>query len=187
MGMANTTWTFEELRDVDEINFYNHVKSKRGEGADMTDVLKQIQVIGRDNARTPVQWDDSHAAGFTSGKPWIKVNEDYKEWNIQKQQGDHTSVLSFWKRLLKIRKEHTGLVYGFFKMLDKKNEEVYAYTRTDDIYEYLVICSFSKKEVVWECPTERGDLLMSNYPIEDDSGREMSLRPYEARLYCRKY
>ena len=184
--MANTTWTYEELRDVDEINFYNFEKAKRGEGADMSDVLEQIQVIGRDNARTPMQWNDSDSAGFTTGKPWIKVNKDYREWNVQKQQETPISVLSFWKTLLKLRKQHTGLVYGIFKMLDRKNEEVYAYTRNDDTNQYLVMCSFSKKEVTWECPIERGDLLISNYVVEEDGEQKVKMRPYEARVYCHK-
>ncbi|KAL9113335.1 MAG: hypothetical protein Q9187_007629, partial [Circinaria calcarea] len=182
IGMTNTTWTYEELRDIDEINFYNFEKAKRGEGADMSDVLKQIQVIGRDNARTPMQWNDCDSAGFTTGRPWIKVNEDYKEWNVQKQQDNPTSVLSFWKTLLKIRKQHTGLVYGIFKMLDRTNEEVYAYTRTDETNHYLVICSFSKKEVTWEYPVERGNLLISNYSVQEVGEQKVKLRPYEARV-----
>ncbi|KAA6410052.1 MAG: glycoside hydrolase family 13 [Lasallia pustulata] len=188
MGMANPKhWTYEELRDLEEINFYDEEKRKRAEGAGMGDVLARIQVIGRDNARTPMQWDDSRSAGFTTGAPWIKVNEDYKAWNVAKQEGDSGSVLVFWKTLLKVRKERRGLVYGYFKMLDRGNEQVYAYTRTDDRYEYLVVCSFSGETVLWDCPVERGELLLSNYSVgEGEVDNQMSLRAYEGRLYCRK-
>ena len=182
--MANSTWTYEELRDLEEINFYDAEKAKRGKDADMTDVLKQIQVIGRDNARTPMQWDDSRAAGFTTGKPWIKVNEDFTTWNVKKQESDPASVLSFWKRLLELRKMHLGLVYGRFGMVDRENENVYAYTRTDEAHEYLVVCSFSSETVTWESPVKGDQLLISNYPVQEDSV-VFKLRPYEGRIYYR--
>ena len=133
-----------------------------------------------------MQWDDSRGAGFTTGTPWIKVSEDYKAWNVEKQEGDSGSVLAFWKTLLKTRKEHRGLVYGYFEMLDRGNEQVYAYTRTDDRHEYLVVCSFSGETVLWDCPVERGELMLSNYSVgEGEVDNRMSLRAYEGRLYCR--
>ena len=184
LGMANPQhWKYDELRDLEEINFYDGEKAKRPEGADMEDILRKIQFIGRDNARTPMQWDDSESAGFTTGKPWIKTNPDYKVWNAKSQQGDKSSVLTFWTQMLKLRKEHPCLVHGWFKMLDQENESVYAYTRADDEGQYLVVCSFSKSDVAWTCPVKAGTLLIGNYTTGEEAGDTMNLRPYEARIY----
>jgi oligo-1,6-glucosidase len=186
IGMANArNWTFDELRDVEEINYYNQEKAKRGPDADMSDVLAEIQRIGRDNGRMPVSWDESMNAGFTTGTPWIKVNEDYREWNVARQEKDEDSVLAFWRKLLRLRREEKGLVYGRFEMLDWENEHVYAYTRSTEEVEYLVVCSFSDKEVDWDCPTKGGRVILSNYgPHPGEAGHRevVKLRPYECRL-----
>lgn len=183
MGMANpSSWTFEELRDLEEIQYYESQKEK---GADLVDALKQIQRIGRDNARTPVQWNSEKNAGFTTGIPWIKVNDDYMEWNVETQlANENESVLGFWKQLLKLRKKHPALVHGTFKMLDWENEQVYAYTRGDGKARYLLVCSFSEKEVTWTSPVEPGEVLISNYSVQGSSSeKELRLKPFEGRLY----
>lgn len=146
VAMANpSSWSFEELRDLEEIQYYEAVKAQNG---DLENALKQIQRIGRDNSRTPMQWNAGINAGFTSGTPWIRLNEDYKTWNVEAQlaAGDK-SVLGFWKTLLKIRKQHPDLVTGTFHMLDRDNENVYAYTRAGEGGQYLVVCSFSEDEL----------------------------------------
>ena len=184
--MANSTWTFDELRDVEEINFYNEEKAKRPAGADMSNVLDSIGLMGRDNARTLMQWDGSANAGFSSGeKTWIKVNPDYEEWNVERQVGVEGSVLEFWRGLLRVRKENRGLVYGRIGMVDRDNEDVYAYTRTDGGLEYLVVCSFRDWVVEWECPVERGELLVGSYPFAGEEGKMLHLRPYEGRIFKR--
>ena len=186
IGMANSTWTVDELRDVEEINFYHEEKARRPVGADMSDVLDRVGLMGRDNARTLMQWDGSANAGFsTSGKPWIKVNPDYEEWNMEKQLGDGESVLEFWRGLLRVRKENKGLVYGRLGMVDRDNEDVYAYTRTDEKIEYLVVCSFRDRAVEWNCPVERGEVLVGSYPSASEAGKTLHLRPYEGLVFRR--
>lgn len=183
IGMVNpASWDFEELRDLEEIQYYEAVAAKNG---DTQEALKQIQRIGRDNSRTPMQWNANVNAGFTSGTPWIKPNQDYKEWNVEAQlMGPEMSVLKFWKLVLSTRKEHKGLVRGEFKMIDYENENVYAYTRTDTRGQYLVVCSFSENEVDWVCPMNRGSLLIGNYPLkENEDGHTLNLQPYEGRVY----
>lgn len=183
IGMANpASWDFDELRDLEEIQYYEAVEAKNG---DIQDALKQIQRIGRDNSRTPMQWNSDINAGFTSGTPWIKVNQDYKEWNVEKQStSSGISVLKFWKLVLKTRKEHVGLIRGKFEMLDYENENVYAYTRTNAEGQYLIVCSFSEKQVEWKCPVAHGSLLLGNYAEKDDeTGDLVSLQPYEGRVY----
>ena len=182
IGMANPqTWTFEELRDLEEIQYYEDVKAK---GGDLEDALKQIQRVGRDNARTPMQWNKERHSGFTSGEPWIKVNEDYLEWNVEAQLHSSDSVLEFWKKLLKFRKEHPALITGDFKILDWENQDVYAYNRTDEKEQYLVVCSFSKEEVNWDSPVETGYFVLGNYPYDGQSREaKLKLKPFEGRLY----
>jgi oligo-1,6-glucosidase len=183
IAMVNpSSWSFEELRDLEEIQYYEAVKAQN---RDLEDALKQIQRIGRDNSRTPMQWSAENGAGFTSGTPWIKVNEDYKEWNVESQlASEDESVLGFWKQLLKIRKQHPALVTGTFTMLDYENESVYAYTRTGEGSRYLVVCSFSENKVTWESPIETGVLLLGNHTIEDNkTGIILKLKPFEGRLY----
>ncbi|KKP06435.1 trehalose-6-phosphate hydrolase [Trichoderma harzianum] len=183
IGMANpATWDFDELRDLEEIQYYAAFEAKNG---DIKDALKQIQRIGRDNSRTPMQWNADSNAGFTSGTPWIKVNQDYKEWNVETQStSSGMSVLKFWKLVLRTRKEHPGLIRGKFEMIDYENENVYAYTRTDAAGQYLIVCSFSEKQLEWKCPVARGSLLLGNYGGKDnENGDLLSLRPYEGRVY----
>jgi oligo-1,6-glucosidase/alpha-glucosidase len=166
------------------LNKFNFTK-RRKKGGDLADALKQIQRIGRDNARTPMQWNSERNAGFTTGVPWIKVNDDFKEWNVEAQLAKQDeSVLGFWKQLPKLRKKHSALVHGTFKMLDWKNEEVYAYTRGNCEAQYLLVCSFSENEVTWPSPVETGEILMSNYPTAGKSSeRKLTLKPFEVRLY----
>lgn len=184
IAMANpTSWSFEELRDLEEIQYYEEVKARNG---DIEDALKQIQRIGRDNSRTPMQWNTEHGAGFTSGTPWIKLNDDYKVWNVEAQLAtEDKSVLGFWKKLLKIRKQHPALVAGSFTMLEHDNQSVYAYARANDTDQYLIVCSFSQDEVTWTSPVEPGSLLFGNYVLteEEDAANILRLRPFEGRLY----
>ena len=187
IGMANSCWAFDDLRDVEEINFYNEVKAKRPEGADMSDVLESIGLMGRDNARTPMQWDGSANAGFSTGnKTWIKTNPDFKEWNVEKQEGVEGSVLEFWRSLLKVRKENKGLIYGRVEIVDHDSEDVYAYKRTDEGVEHLVVCSFRDREVEWQCPVEMGELVLGTHS-DVKVGSAMKLKPYEGRIYGRSY
>ena len=183
IAMVNpSTWSFEELRDLEEIQHYESIKAQNG---DLEDALQQIQRIGRDNSRTPMQWSGERSAGFTSGTPWIKVNGDYNEWNVEAQlASEDSSVLGFWKRLLEARKRHPALVTGTFEMLDYENQSVYAYRRVGKAEKYLVVCSFSEKEVAWESPVEKGALLLGNYAGGDGGSKSLlRLRPFEGRLY----
>jgi oligo-1,6-glucosidase len=183
IAMVNpSSWTFEQLRDLEEIQYYESVQAQ---GGDLEDALRQIQRIGRDNSRTPMQWSREKGAGFTAGTPWIKVNSDYEIWNAEAQlASEDKSVLGFWKRLLKIRKRHQALVTGTFEMIDYDNQSVYAYTRVDEARKYLVVCSFSEEEVEWQSPVDKGTLLLGNYALGDGETEGMlKLRPYEGRLY----
>ena len=144
--------------------------------------MASIYAKGRDNARTPMQWDATENAGFTKGVPWIKVNPNYKEINAASQTEDKTSVYHYYKRLIALRKKYDVFVDGHFRMLLEEDENIFAYLREAKEQNLLVICNFYEKTI--QCPLEdlrrKGTLLITNYKgTEDDS----ILRPYEARIY----
>ncbi|KAK4493642.1 hypothetical protein PRZ48_014827 [Zasmidium cellare] len=187
IGMANARkWAYDELRDLEEINHFDAVRDTRSPGTDMDDVLSDIRRIGRDNSRMPLSWDDSVNAGFSNGSPWIKICEDYREWNVASQLHYTDSVLTFWRTLLDLRKRELTLVYGRFTMLDEPSETVYAYTRSSDAEQFTVVCSFAPCEVQWQGAIGAGDLILSNYTETGrkvDGERSMVLKPFECRLY----
>jgi len=137
--------------------------------------------MSRDNARTPVQWDGSPHAGFTTGTPWLPVNPDHAEWNAEAQRRDPRSVLSHYRRLIALRHENPVVALGDFAMLLPEHDDVYAFTRTLDSDVLLVVCNLSRTPypLVELLPEARnGRLLLGNLPDEDPD----TLRPWEARV-----
>jgi len=187
IGMTNVKFdSLEDWKDVETLNAYRNLVT---EGGTLTheEMMKAIQAKSRDNARTPVQWDDSPKAGFTTGKPWIKVNPNYKEINIKAAAKDPESVLHYYKELIRIRKEHAVVVYGSYTPLLEGSEQVYAYLRVFYEEALLVVANFTSGSPVF---TYNGDLhwtnhrlLISNYPAAQTDPHSFTLRPYEARVY----
>jgi len=127
IGMANFPWrSASELRDIES---RNHLAEELSQGADPQEVLRRVAISSRDNARTPVQWDASPGAGFTSGEPWIAVNPDHLEWNAQAQREDPASVLAHYRRLVALRHDWPVVALGDFSMLLPEHGQVYAFTR----------------------------------------------------------
>ncbi|KAL6249198.1 hypothetical protein RBB50_004261 [Rhinocladiella similis] len=192
IGMYNYPmhWGVEELRDVDSINAYNEVMHHhKGDKLWLKKALKGLQLVGRDNARLPVQWDASANAGFTTGRPWIRVHDDYENVNVKKQLGDEKSVLSFWKRMIRLRKEHgeTMIFSREFEVWDKWDQDVFTFTKThpDRKETLLVFLNFSHEEQPLHYPTALKDahkeLLVSSV---DEVGQYLS--PWEGRVYLYK-
>ncbi len=183
LGMTNVYYDIEEFRDIETINVY---KERIEEGYTHEEVMHSIHVKSRDNSRTPMQWDDSENAGFTTGTPWIKVNPNYTTINAAAQVGKEDSVFQYYKTLIRLRKENPVFVDGVFKMLAPRNPQVFAYTRTTEDTELLVICNFFDKET--KCPLRKSfrpyQLLLTNETENQDMG---VLKPYEARMYIKKY
>ena len=143
-----------------------------------------LKVSSRENARTPVQWSADANAGFTTGTPWLRVNPNYTEINVQRQENDPDSVLHCYRQLIRLRREYPVFRNGRFRLLLPEDENVFAYTREDGASELLVLCSFCGREIADPLAgRERGELLIANYPDEKPD----SLRPYEARMYLRRY
>jgi len=186
IGMTNVRFeTIGEYKDIETLNMYKERVLENGENVD--DIMTSIYTKGRDNARTPVQWDDTANAGFTEGTPWIKVNPNYPEVNAQKALEDPDSIFHYYKKLIELRKKHEIIVYGSFDMLYEDHPEVFAYTRTLNDETLLVVTNFSGNihGFTWEHPTNfaEKELLISNYDVKDEDVREFTLRPWEARVY----
>ena len=181
LGMTNVQYDIEDYKDCEIINMY-HERLEKGYSKD--EIMKSIYAKGRDNARTPMQWDDSANAGFTTGTPWIKVNDNYDKINAKSQVDDSDSIFSCYKKLVQLRKDYPVFVDGKFTLLLEDDENIFAYSRKNEENTMLVVCNFFDKEIPMplakEC--EGMEVLISNYKDTSDMS---VLRPYEARMYIR--
>ena len=184
IGMTNTTFEDpEKIRDVESENFLE-AALERGESFE--DVRPLLEARSRDNARTPMQWDDSEYAGFTDGEPWIHVNDNYTEINVEAARAEDDSIWHYYHDLIELREERDVFVYGDYELLAPDHDEVYAYRRTLGEEELVVVCNFFDGEPTVEFPVGQGDLLLGNYPDSTDGqDGSLELRPYEARIYER--
>lgn len=181
LGMTNVQYDIEDYKDCEIINMY-HERLEKGYSKD--EIMKSIYAKGRDNARTPMQWDDSANAGFTTGTPWIKVNDNYDKINAKSQVDDPDSIFSCYKKLVQLRKDYPVFVDGKFTLLLEDDENIFAYSRKNEEKTMIVVCNFFDKEIPMplakEC--EGMEVLISNY---NDTSDMSVLRPYEARMYIR--
>ncbi|MCJ8210660.1 alpha-glucosidase [Mucilaginibacter sp. RS28] len=183
LGMTNAGFkTIEDYRDVSALNEYQHVKNMSG---DVEAYLKELSFSSRDNGRTPFQWNDKKNAGFTTGTPWLDVNQNYKTINAAAQEKDPNSCLNYFRRLTKLRKDNPVLVYGKYTLLDKDNPQVYAYTREWQGKRMLVLLNFSDKEAQTSVALSGNPkLLLNNYQDElKTKGIAMLLKPYQALVF----
>ena len=184
IGMTNVK--FDSIYDYNDVKGINIYKEKLAEGLTKEEALKYVWTVSRDNSRTPMQWDDSINSGFTEGKPWINVNENYKNINVQAQLKDEKSILNFYKKMITIRKEYKTLIYGSYDLILDEDEKIYAYTRTMGNEKFIVIVNLSHDEAKYNYEEELNyeGLLLSNYNVDKHNTiKEFILRPYEARLY----
>ncbi|TWJ00908.1 oligo-1,6-glucosidase [Mucilaginibacter frigoritolerans] len=181
LGMSNPGFTkIEDYRDVSLLNEYHH---QLNIGGSIPDFLKEAKFSSRDNSRTPFQWDSSVNAGFTTGTPWIKVNDNYKTINVAAEEKDKNSCLNYFRKLTKLRKENLVLVYGKYTLLDKDNPKVYAYTRELDGKKLLIVLNFTSTvaEVKTGYDLSTAKLVLSNY--EGSISDKSKLLPYQAVVY----
>jgi oligo-1,6-glucosidase len=187
IGMTNVRFpSIEDYRDIETLNMYKERVEEYGE--DPQEVMEKIYYKGRDNARTPMQWDDSENAGFTTGTPWIQVNPNYKEINVKAALADPNSVFHYYKKLIQLRKQHDIIVYGTYDLILEDDPYIYAYTRTLGNEKLIVITNFSEHTPVFQLPDDitynTKELLISNYDVDEaEELKEIRLRPWEARVY----
>lgn len=188
IGMTNVQ--FEDISDYKDIETLNMYKEKIEHGVPKDVLMKGIYAIGRDNARTPIQWDPSKNAGFTEGTPWISVNPNYVDINVENALRDKNSVFYYYQNLIKLRKENEIVVYGDLRLLYEENENIFSYIRTYNDKMLLVILNFFEIEVEFKLTEEieykHVKLLISNYEVENSKISSIILRPYEARVYAIK-
>lgn len=188
LGMTNVKFErIDEYRDVELLNFYR--EATEDHGWEHEQVMKSVYAKGRDNARTPMQWDDRPNAGFTSGQPWIGINPNYKDINAEEALRDPDSIFHYYKRLIALRKQHPIMIYGSYDIVAKDHEQIYAYTRELDGQTWLVVLNFSDMEVNFELKASLDErrsqhLIIANYDeVPEMENGSLRLRPYEARVY----
>jgi oligo-1,6-glucosidase len=186
IGMTNIKFdSIKDYRDIETLNYYKEAKAK---GMAEKDILQRIHAKSRDNSRTPMQWNNEKNAGFSKGTPWIKVNPNYTQINVEKAKNDPDSIYHYMKELIKLRKESPVLVYGKFDMLADDDPNIFAYTRTLGKEKMLVVLNFSDKANQLDLPSNvdmsKATMVMDNYKNSNAiAGSQLELKPYEARVY----
>ncbi|MGL5296694.1 MAG: glycoside hydrolase family 13 protein [Culicoidibacterales bacterium] len=185
IGMTNVKFaTIEEYDDIETRNMY---AERIEQGYTNDEIMTSIYAKGRDNARTPMQWDTSVHGGFTEGTPWLAMNPNFTEINVEQALADKNSIFYHYQRLIALRKQHQCIVYGTFTMLDETNEHVFAYLREYEDETILVVCNFTDHETTFTfeqaSDVEYGTIMIANYTTAPAITQTMTLRPYEAIMY----
>ncbi len=183
LGMTNVR--FEDINEYNDIETLNMYKDRISKGYSHDEIMASIYAKGRDNARTPMQWDSTENAGFTTGKPWLKVNKNYKFINAEDCLQDKDSIFYHYKKLINIRKHNDTIIYGDYKLLLPEDKNVFAYSRELNGDKIVVVCNFYDKEVNLNFKEDFNnvEILLSNYKDSSILMKDLKLRPYEAIMY----
>ena len=183
LGMTNVR--FDDINDYNDIESLNMYKDRLSKGYSHNEIMESIYAKGRDNARTPMQWDDSENAGFTTGTPWLAVNKNYDKINAKQCLQDENSIFNHYKKLIDIRKNNDTIIYGDYKLLCEDDENIFAYVRELNGDKILVVCNFYDKDVEFkfEGDFNYSKVLLSNYNDSSKMIEKLKLRPYEAVMY----
>lgn len=179
LGMTNIQLPIEQYRDVEIQNFY---RKRMAEGYPEAEVLRSIYAKGRDNARTPMQWDDTSNAGFTTGTPWLPVNPNYTTVNAGAELTDPDSVFAYYQKLIALRKQYPVFVDGDFTLREEEHPCLFVYERALGKEQLLVVCNFGDESTPWTLPEgwENAETLIENLPAQTGT-----LQPWEARILLR--
>lgn len=180
LGMTNIRLELEQYQDLESLNLF---RERTAQGYDPQDVMRSIRARGRDNARTPMQWTAGENAGFTTGTPWLPVNENHRFLNAEAELADPDSVFHYYRRLIALRKQYDVFRDGRFTLLCPEDPQIFAYTRDTDTAHMLVVCNFSGENADFPIPEQfrHAETLIANYP-----GRTQTLRPWEAKILYRE-
>ena len=183
LGMTNVR--FDDINDYNDIESLNMYKDRLSKGYSHNEIMESIYAKGRDNARTPMQWDDSENVGFTTGTPWLAVNKNYDKINAKQCLQDENSIFNHYKKLIDIRKNNDTIIYGDYKLLCEDDENIFAYVRELNGDKILVVCNFYDKDVEFkfEGDFNYSKVLLSNYNDSSKMIEKLKLRPYEAVMY----
>jgi alpha-glucosidase len=185
IGMTNTR--FDGIEDFNDVFAKNEFAQQRAKGVSAEAIIAELAITSRDNSRTPMQWDASPNAGFTSGRPWLKVNPNYPAINVAQQEADPDSVLNYHRRLIALRKGEPALVHGRYELLMETDPQIYAYTRTLGDERVVVIANLSAKDAEFHeagLELRNAGLLLANHEVAPHADADrITLRPFEARIY----
>ena len=180
LGMTNIGFTkIEQYKDIAAINGY---KKAATDGEDLDHYLKKLNLLSRDNGRTPMQWDDTNNAGFSSETPWLPVHENHTTVNVANQQNDHNSVLNHFRKMVALRKDNLLLVYGEYEIIQEEHPTIYAYSRTLDDEQMKILLNFSESESSISLPNfdHSKKVLINNYNEFSVDKDTITLKPYQA-------
>lgn len=183
IGMTNVQ--FASIEDYDDVSAKNMYRLRREAGVPHQEIMEIIWASGRDNSRTPMQWSDVANAGFTTGTPWLKVNPNYKQINVEAQQQDPASILNFYKKMIRLKKQYEVFTYGTYDLVLKDDPQIFAYTRTLNDEKVIVITNLSTQPASIKGFTfDYQHLLLNNMAVaKHEPLQELRLKPYEARVY----
>ncbi|MFQ9956008.1 MAG: alpha-amylase family glycosyl hydrolase, partial [Turicibacter sp.] len=184
IGMTNVHFeSLDQYNDIETLQFYRDNLKK---GYTHEQMMDAIWKNGRDNARTPMQWDGSEHAGFTTGQPWLQVNPNYESINVSNALDNKDSIFYHYKKLIDLRKnsEYSDtIIYGEYKLLLPDDEQIFAYIREDENYKLLLVANFSEEEVTRAIEGEVNQVILSNYDTTDYKLSSLKLRPYETVIF----
>ncbi|WPK27406.1 hypothetical protein PUMCH_004793 [Australozyma saopauloensis] len=182
LGMVNVprSWDISEYLDINTVNYYKEYVRVNGE-KDLDTLMDNINLLARDHARTPVQWDSSANGGFSTGKPWMRTNDNFEEINAASQVNDPDSLYNFYKKALQVRKEYKDLfIYGKFEILDFDNEKTFTIVKTAGSHKAYAVMNFTNEAVPFEADFEgKATLILAN----ENDVKESTLGPWESRVY----
>ncbi|MEM7375327.1 MAG: alpha-glucosidase [Bacteroidota bacterium] len=178
IGMTNV-W-YEDLEDFDDVEVRNFIKEALAAGKNKDEILDIANRLGRDNARTPMQWDDSPGAGFTTATPWLKINPNHRSIHVASDQNTPESILNYYKQLIAFRKQHSVFVYGKYEPIEVDNPNIFAYKRVDETQTFLIIHNFSDDLQTVPVGLDDYELVMNNYIERNES---LQLRPWESSIF----
>ena len=185
IGMTNVQ--FDKVEDYQDVQSTGLYYSKLEQGMSHEDIMEIIWATARGNSRTPMQWNDGVNSGFTTGTPWLAVNPNYQTINVEAQEEDPDSILNFYKEMIALRKSEDIFVYGTYDLVFEDHQEIYAYTRTLGEKRVLILCNLTNKQTsinLEKITVSTDQLLLSNIPVEEhESIQELTLKPFEARIY----
>lgn len=185
IGMTNVK--FDKVEDYQDVQSTGLYYSKLEQGMAHDDIMEIIWATARGNSRTPMQWSQEVNGGFTTGTPWLTVNPNYQTINVEAQEEDPDSILNFYKEMIALRKSEEIFVYGTYDLVFEDHKDIYAYTRTLGEKRVLILCNLTNKQTsinLDEITVSTDQLLLSNIPVEEhESIQELTLKPFESRIY----
>jgi oligo-1,6-glucosidase len=179
LGMVNIR--FDSINDYNDVQTRNKYIQLKNSGGDLKAYLENQKQTSRENGRTPFQWDTTLNSGFSTGKPWLKVNPNYTTINAKAEEKDPNSVLNYFRKLVQLRKQEPALIYGKYTLLDRENPNIFAYTREEKGKKLLVLLNFSDENASFNIgiSTAKSKIILDNYS-KIKKIKNNTLRPYEA-------